>query len=101
MVDSADVIRSASCCRLLRGSYKSKTGRSYYGKSMVTVEATEKELETVVDPEIGLPITEMRMVDEISIQDDAEILIQYHLTAPFCPPSCADNMGMSIETITS
>ncbi|TMH96774.1 DUF59 domain-containing protein [Candidatus Bathyarchaeota archaeon] len=101
MVDSADVIRSASCCRLLRGSYKSKTGRSYYGKSMVTVEAIEKELEKVVDPEIGLPITEMRLVDEISIQDDGEILIKYHLTAPFCPPIFAEDIGMSIRTLTS
>ncbi len=39
-------------------------------RSMVTVEAIEKELEKVVDPEIGLPITEMHLVDEISIQDN-------------------------------
>ena len=68
---------------------------------MVTVEAVEKELEKVVDPEIGLPITEMHLVDEISIQDDGEIFIKYHLTAPFCPPIFAEDIGMNIRTLTS
>src|SRR5207302_10685525 len=69
--------------------------------TMVTVEAVEKELEKVVDPEIGLPITEMHLVDEISIQDNGEIFIKYHLTAPFCPPIFAEDIGMNIRTLTS
>ena len=68
---------------------------------MVTVEAVEKELEKVVDPEIGLPITEMHLVDEISIQDNGDIFIKYHLTAPFCPPIFAEDIGMNIRTLTS
>jgi metal-sulfur cluster biosynthetic enzyme len=68
---------------------------------MVTVEAIEKELEKVVDPEIGLPITEMHLVDEINIQDNGEIFIKYHLTAPFCPPIFAEDIGMNIRTLTS
>ncbi len=68
---------------------------------MVTVEAVEKELEKVVDPEIGLPITEMHLVDEINIQDNGDILIKYHLTAPFCPPIFAEDIGMNIRTLTS
>ncbi len=70
-------------------------------RAMVTVEAVEKELEKVVDPEIGLPITEMHLVDEINIQDNGEILIKYHLTAPFCPPIFAEDIGMNIRTLTS
>jgi metal-sulfur cluster biosynthetic enzyme len=68
---------------------------------MVTTEAVEKELEKVVDPEIGLPITEMHLVDEINIQENGEILIKYHLTAPFCPPIFAEDIGMNIRTLTS
>jgi len=68
---------------------------------MVNVEAIEKELEKVVDPEIGLPITEMHLVDEINIQEDGEIVIKYHLTAPFCPPIFAEDIGMNIRTLTS
>jgi metal-sulfur cluster biosynthetic enzyme len=67
---------------------------------MVTVEQVEKELEKVVDPEIGLPITEMHLVDEIRIQDDGEVSVKYHLTAPFCPPIFAEDIGMNIRQLT-
>ncbi len=68
---------------------------------MVTIELIEKELEKVVDPEIGLPITEMHLVDEISIQESGEVLVKYHLTAPFCPPIFAEDIGMNIKSLTS
>ncbi len=68
---------------------------------MVTVDEINKELEKVVDPEIGLPITEMHLVDEIAIQDGGEVLIKYHLTAPFCPPIFAEDIGMNIRQLTS
>lgn len=68
---------------------------------MVTVEEINRELEKVVDPEIGLPITEMHLVDEITIKDDGELFIRYHLTAPFCPPIFAEDIGMNIRQNTS
>src|SRR5207248_10721044 len=72
-----------------------------YSKSMVTVDAVEKELEKVGDPELGHPITEMHLVDEINIQENGEIFIKYHLTAPFCPPIFAEDIGMNIRNLTS
>jgi len=68
---------------------------------MVTVDEVNRELEKVVDPEIGLPITEMHLVDEIAIKEDGEVLIKYHLTAPFCPPIFAEDIGMNIRLLTS
>lgn len=68
---------------------------------MVTVDQVNQELEKVVDPEIGLPITEMHLVDEIAIKEDGEVLIKYHLTAPFCPPIFAEDIGMNIRQLTS
>jgi ATP-binding protein involved in chromosome partitioning len=68
---------------------------------MVTVEEVTKELDKVVDPEIGLPITEMHLVDEIDIKDDGILFIRYHLTAPFCPPIFAEDIGMNIRLLTS
>ena len=68
---------------------------------MVSVDAVERELEKVVDPELGLPITEMHLVDEINIQENGEIFIKYHLTAPFCPPIFAEDIGMNIRNLTS
>jgi len=68
---------------------------------MVTVDEITKELEKVVDPEIGLPITEMHLVDEIDIKEDGVLFIKYHLTAPFCPPIFAEDIGMNIRQLTS
>ena len=68
---------------------------------MVTVDEVTRELEKVVDPEIGLPITEMHLVDEITISETGEIIIKYHLTAPFCPPIFAEDIGMNIRQLTS
>src|SRR5437867_3097440 len=68
---------------------------------MVTVDEITKELEKVVDPEIGLPITEMHLVDEVAIKEDGEVIVQYHLTAPFCPPIFAEDIGMNIRELTS
>ena len=68
---------------------------------MVTVEEITRELEKVVDPEIGLPITEMHLVDEITIKEGGELFIKYHLTAPFCPPIFAEDIGMNIRQLTS
>src|SRR5437870_10681363 len=68
---------------------------------MVTVDEVTRELEKVVDPEIGLPITEMHLVDEIDIKEDGILFIKYHLTAPFCPPIFAEDIGMNIRQLTS
>jgi len=53
------------------------------------MEEISKELDKVVDPEIGMPITEMHLV-----------LIKYHLTAPFCPPIFAEDIGRNIRILT-
>lgn len=68
---------------------------------MVTVDQVNRELEKVVDPEIGLPITEMHLVDEITIKENGELFIRYHLTAPFCPPIFAEDIGMNIKQLTT
>ena len=67
----------------------------------MTVEEVNRELEKVVDPEIGLPITEMHLVDEIDIREGGEVFVKYHLTAPFCPPIFAVDIGMNIRQLTS
>ena len=55
-----------------------------------------KELSKVIDPEIGIPITEMKLVDNIEIKNN-EIIIEYHLTMPFCPPVFALSIGQDIK----
>jgi|TARA_B100002003_G_scaffold124804_1_gene115155 metal-sulfur cluster biosynthetic enzyme len=55
-----------------------------------------KELAKVIDPEIGIPITEMKLVDNVEINND-EVTIEYHLTMPFCPPVFALAIGQDIK----
>ena len=54
------------------------------------------ELAKVIDPEIGMPITEMKLIDNIEINDN-EVTIEYHLTMPFCPPVFALAIGQDIK----
>lgn len=62
---------------------------------MVSKEDIMKELAKVIDPEIGIPITEMKLIDDIEIKNN-EIKIEYHLTMPFCPPVFALAIGQDI-----
>lgn len=65
---------------------------------MVDKTAIVKELALVVDPEVGVPITEMDLVDEIGIDDSTGIVsIGFHLTAPFCPPMFALEIAQDIK----
>lgn len=64
------------------------------------VERTQiiKELSQVVDPEVGVPITEMDLVDDIGINDKTgEVSVGFHLTAPFCPPMFALEIAQDIK----
>ncbi len=64
------------------------------------VEKTEivKQLAQVVDPEVGVAITEMDLVDEIGIDDKTgTVTVGFHLTAPFCPPMFALEIAQDIK----
>ncbi|MDA4129376.1 MAG: iron-sulfur cluster assembly protein [Thaumarchaeota archaeon] len=64
------------------------------------VEKTEivKQLAQVVDPEVGVAITEMDLVDEIIIdQPPGMVQVGFHLTAPFCPPMFALEIAQDIK----
>lgn len=63
---------------------------------MVNKEEIIKELAKVIDPEIGIPITEMKLVDDIEISG-SEVIIKYHLTMPFCPAFFALAIGQDIK----
>ena len=64
------------------------------------VERTEivKELYQVVDPEVGVSITEMDLVDDIGINEaTGTVSVAFHLTAPFCPPMFALEIAQDIK----
>ena len=51
---------------------------------MVDKKTVMKELKKVIDPEIGIPITEMKLIDDVKI-DGSKVIVEFHLTMPFCP----------------
>ena len=57
------------------------------------------KLRNVMDPEIGISITEMRLIDEIKVEGK-KASITYHLSAPFCPPQFALYIGKEIKQKT-
>jgi metal-sulfur cluster biosynthetic enzyme len=63
---------------------------------LIERESIRNELAKVIDPEIGIPITEMNLIDEIDIKD-GEVTVKYHLTMPFCPPMFALAIGQDIK----
>lgn len=65
---------------------------------MVDKKIILKELEKVMDPELGVPITEMELVDKIEIKD-GEVTVDFHLTAPYCPPMLAMKMAFDMKEV--
>jgi len=63
---------------------------------MVTEEEVMEELNNVIDPEIGMSIVDMGLVDEVKIEGD-KVSVSFHLTAPFCPPVFAVMIAKDIK----
>lgn len=53
--------------------------------SLPTVETVTAALDTVLDPEIRRPITELNMVDSVEISDDGSVTVNVLLTTAGCP----------------
>jgi len=59
-----------------------------------------EELEKVIDPEIGVPITTMGLIDKIEIKDK-NVNVDFHLTMPFCPNAFALQIAQEIRKVVS
>jgi metal-sulfur cluster biosynthetic enzyme len=66
----------------------------------ITKNMVMEELKKVIDPEIGIPITEMKLIDDIKIEKD-KVLIEFHLTMPFCPAVFATKIASDIKNFVS
>ncbi len=67
---------------------------------MVDKKTVMKELKKVIDPEIGIPITEMKLIDDIKIKG-GNVLVEFHLTMPYCPSMFATEIAKGIRTVVS
>jgi len=67
---------------------------------MLDKKTVMKELEKVIDPEIGTSIVELELVDKIEIENGT-VAVDFHVTAPYCPPMLAMKMAFDIKDVVS
>jgi len=59
-----------------------------------------KALEKIIDPEIGIPIVKMKLIDKVSVKD-GNVEVTFHLTTPFCPFSMriAEDIKQAVSSV--
>ena len=57
----------------------------------------DARLSKIIDPELGRPITEMKLIDKLEVTG-SYVDIEFHLTAPFCPPVFALKIASDIKS---
>jgi len=62
----------------------------------VDVKEVQKQISKIVDPEIGMPIVEMNLIDKLDIQD-GQVDLEYHATTPYCPPVFALKISQDLR----
>jgi len=50
----------------------------------------------IIDPELGRPITDLKLIDRITV-NERSVDLEFHLTAPFCPPMFALKIASDIK----
>jgi metal-sulfur cluster biosynthetic enzyme len=50
----------------------------------------------IIDPELGRSITELKLIDKMTVTG-GNVYVEFHLTAPFCPPVFALKIASDIK----
>lgn len=64
--------------------------------SEVKETAINDALSKIIDPELGRPITDLKLVDKMTVTAGV-VDLEFHLTAPFCPPVFALKIASDIK----
>jgi len=64
--------------------------------SQVTESAINEAMSKIIDPELGRPITDLKLIDKMTL-DAGSVDLEFHLTAPFCPPVFALKIASDIK----
>lgn len=62
----------------------------------VDVSEIQHNFEKIIDPELGRPITDMKLIDRLEVKEGV-VEVEFHLTAPFCPPVFAFKIASDIK----
>jgi len=50
----------------------------------------------IIDPELGRSITDLKLIDRMTVSGGS-VDLEFHLTAPFCPPMFALKIASDIK----
>lgn len=64
--------------------------------SQVEESALNTALGKIIDPELGKPITDLKLIDRMTVSGGS-VDVEFHLTAPFCPPVFALKIAGDIK----
>lgn len=64
--------------------------------SQVEQSAVDSAMAKIIDPELGRPITDLKLIDKLTISGGS-VDLEFHLTAPFCPPMFALKIASDIK----
>ena len=64
--------------------------------SEVNEAAVNAALSKIMDPELGRPITDLKLIDKMAVTGGS-VDLEFHLTAPFCPPVFALKIASDIK----
>src|SRR2546428_1826418 len=79
--------------------YSSASGKdeSKMSVEQVDLKEVQKQISRIVDPEVGIPIVEMNLIDKLEIKEGL-VDVQYHATTQYCPPVFALKISQDIKT---
>lgn len=64
--------------------------------SQVEESAINAAMSKIMDPELGRPITDLKLIDKMTVTE-GNVDLEFHLTAPFCPPVFALKIAADIK----
>ncbi len=65
-------------------------------QTQVDTAEVERGLSKIIDPELGRSITDLKLIDKLTIEGGL-VTVEFHLTAPFCPPVFALKIASDIK----
>ncbi len=65
--------------------------------SQVEESAINAAMSKIIDPELGRPITDLKLIDKMVVSGGS-VDLEFHLTAPFCPPVFALKIASDIKS---
>lgn len=64
--------------------------------SQVEASVVNERLSKIMDPELGRSITDLKLIDRLEV-NGSDVEVEFHLTAPFCPPVFALKIASDIK----